>query len=198
MDEIWLPISGFESEYMVSNIGRVKSLCRTVRKWDGVRTVREKILRGSLWAGYPRVCFCVNGVQTYHSVHRIVAEAFIPNPHDLPEVNHKDESRDNNRVDNLEWCNRRYNVNYGTCPERIGKHSGASRVGLQRKRGKDSRKCVPVICVTTGERFYSRMEAADRYGINEKNITTCCKNRARNPSGGGRRTCGGMEWSYSD
>lgn len=196
--ETWMPIPGYENEYMVSDLGRVRSLDRKVKKWDGVRTVYGKVLKGSVRCGYPCVGLYKNGTSKYFSVHRLVASVFIPNPHNLPEVNHKDESRDNNAIDNLEWCDRKYNVNYGTCPERIGKHSGASRTGMPRKRGKDSKKCVPVICVTTGERFYSRMEAANKYGINMKNITTCCKNRERNPHGKGRRTCGGMEWSYAD
>jgi len=190
MDEKWVPVRGYDELYMVSNLGKVKSLDRIVPKWDGVRSVKGRLLAGNRWSGYPRVALSKNGVTRYYSVHRLVASAFIPNPENLPEINHKDESRDNNRADNLEWCDRKYNVNYGTCPERIGRHSGESRLGKPMPKGENSKKCIPVFCVTTGERFAGAICAARKYGLRGGNITNCCRGRAK--------TCGGKEWRYTD
>lgn len=112
IQEKWLPVKGFEGAYEVSNLGNVRSLKR-----DG----------GSLMAlnksnlGYMKVVLFFNGVPSYKSVHRLVAEAFIPNPLGLPCVNHKDENTSNNNVDNLEWCTAEYNNNYGTRNDKIKK-----------------------------------------------------------------------------
>lgn len=102
MEEIWKEIDGFDGDYMVSNLGRVKSVRRNI------------ILRQSIRNGYERVTLCANNSQKDYYIHRLVAHAFIPNPNNYPIVNHKDENRTNNRVDNLEWCTRKYNASYGT------------------------------------------------------------------------------------
>ena len=103
MMEEWKKIPGYEGLYEVSNMGNV----RNVR--------RNKLLRLSKTNNrYIRVSLCKNGIKTGLTVHRLVAEAFIPNPDNLPEVNHKDEDKTNNRVENLEWCDHKYNMNYGT------------------------------------------------------------------------------------
>ena len=101
--EEWKKIPGYEGLYEVSNMGNV----RNVR--------RNKLLRLSKTNNrYIRVSLCKNGIKTGLTVHRLVAEAFLPNPDNLPEVNHKDEDKTNNRVENLEWCDHKYNMNYGT------------------------------------------------------------------------------------
>ena len=87
---------------MVSNIGNV----RNVR-----RNTLLKLSKNNY--GYIRVHLSKNGIKTGFRVHRLVAQAFLPNPDNLPEVNHLDEDKTNNRVDNLEWCDRKYNNNYG-------------------------------------------------------------------------------------
>ena len=95
--EQWKMVPDYEGMYMVSNLGRVKS----------IRFGRERILKASTsqsGKGYKQVCLCKNGVKKYIGVHILVAMAFIPNPKNLPEVNHKDEDKSNNCVDNLEWC----------------------------------------------------------------------------------------------
>lgn len=103
MMEEWKKIPGYEGLYEVSNMGNV----RNVR--------RNKLLRLSKTNNrYIRVSLCKNGIKTGLTVHRLVAEAFLPNPDNLPEVNHKDEDKTNNRVENLEWCDHKYNMNYGT------------------------------------------------------------------------------------
>ena len=100
--EEWKAVPGYEGLYEVSNKGNV----RNVR--------RNKLLRLQKNQGYIKVWLYKNGIVTGLRVHRLVAQAFIPNPDNLLEVNHKDEDKTNNSVDNLEWCTRKYNVNYGT------------------------------------------------------------------------------------
>ena len=139
MEEVWKDIKGFEGRYQVSNLGRVRSLdfvqigrnqfgysYEVIRKG---RVLKPKI---SVW-GYYRVNLSINRKISYRSIHRLVAMAFIPNPDNLPEVNHKDENKLNNVVcfnpdgsidtehTNLEWCTGLYNLRYGTRVERMHK-----------------------------------------------------------------------------
>lgn len=125
--EVWKDIEGFEGLYQVSNLGRIKSLPRTVRAPRGCfRQVRERILKYQVTgAGYALVHLCKPNVQQMVLVHRLVAQAFIPNPLGLKLVNHKDENPLNCSVDNLEWCTHKYNLNYGTCRERMSKSAKA-------------------------------------------------------------------------
>ena len=105
MQEIWKDISGFEGVYEISSYGRVRSVksgkILSTSKCGGCR-------------GYLSVCLSKNGKRYGKLVHRLVAEAFIPAVEGLSEVNHKDEDKTNNRVENLEFCNHKYNMNYGT------------------------------------------------------------------------------------
>lgn len=115
MNEIWKDIDGYEGLYQVSNLGRVKSL-------NYNHTRKEKILKfGKISKNrdYLQVNLCKNGKVKRHLVHILVAQAFIPNPKNLPQVNHKDEDKTNNCVDNLEWISRKENCNYGTRNLRI-------------------------------------------------------------------------------
>jgi len=137
--EIWKPVLGFEDYYEVSNKGRVKSLSRKVKSVSHGKVIYRNtgtgILKGGFYGGhksrYLGVVLCAKGLQQQYMIHRLVAEAFIPNPDNLPEVNHKDENKMNNCVDNLEWCTTRYNLNYGTRNERIGKSNSLSLKGKQ-------------------------------------------------------------------
>ena len=117
MEEIWKDIPGYGGKYQVSSIGRVRSMWRNNQHKDhiGSITVLKQTERED---GYMRVRLTLNGEGTNHYVHKLVAEAFIPNPGNLPQINHKDENKSNNCVDNLEWCDAKYNSNYGTKVER--------------------------------------------------------------------------------
>ena len=120
MSEEWRPIEGYEGLYEVSSYGRVRSLDRYVKTcYEAYKLHKGKILSPAKDKnGYLKVNLCCNGKHNTIRVHKLVAQAFIPNPDNLPEVNHKDEVKTNNNVDNLEWCDRSYNISYGTRTER--------------------------------------------------------------------------------
>lgn len=114
IEEIWKDLKGYEKYYSVSNMGRIKSKSRIIVKSNGVKVNYEgKILSPIVNSdGYRQFkLYTDNGYKTTR-LHRAIAETFIPNPNNLPEVNHKDCNRENNRVDNLEWCDHKYNVHY--------------------------------------------------------------------------------------
>lgn len=102
MKEIWKDIEEYNGLYQVSNFGRIKN------------KKKEKILKLFLDThGYVQVRLYKVSKNKSHKVHRLVAKAFLPNPNNLPCINHKDENRTNNKIDNLEWCTYKYNNNYG-------------------------------------------------------------------------------------
>ena len=111
MQEIWKDVVGYEGLYQVSNMGRVKSFCQSTK----FHKQKEFILKPSLInSGYEVVTLYSKEKRKKFQIHRLVATAFIPNPDNLPCVNHKDENKVNNCVSNLEWCTYQYNNNYGT------------------------------------------------------------------------------------
>ena len=113
-EEIWKDIDGYEGLYQISNMGRVRSLDRFVNQGKIYRFCTGSIIKpGVSEKGYNRVDLHKNGKTKHCKVHRLVAEAFIPNPDNLPIINHKDECKTNNHVDNLEWCSVSYNNTYG-------------------------------------------------------------------------------------
>lgn len=115
-NEIWKDIQGYEGLYQVSTLGRVRSLDRLIKsRYGNFRKITGKIIKpNKIWSGYLRISLWKQQVE-YKSLHRLVAETFIPNPQNLPCVNHKDEVKSNNSVSNLEWCTWRYNANIISC-----------------------------------------------------------------------------------
>lgn len=166
--ETWKSVVGYEGLYEVSDLGRVKSL------WYG----RERILKpGKSNKGYLYVVLCKDGEtkKTLH-IHRLVAEAFIPNPNNLETVNHKDEVKTNNVATNLEWLSMKDNDNYGTRNNRVAEAKS---------------KQVRMFNKSTGEllaTFPSTVEAGRVTGIVQQNISKCCN--------GGRKSAGGYVWRY--
>lgn len=158
-NEEWKPIPDFETSYAISNKGRVKRLERVdrfIRKDTGKeveRHVSEMILKLSDNQGYYEINLREGDKSEYRRIHRIVANAFIPNPDNLPEVNHKDGNPHNNLVENLEWCSRLYNVQHSI------------ETGLRPSaKGTDRTKKV-VKCVETGQVFKNAKEAAETLGL---------------------------------
>ena len=123
--------------------------------------------------GYHKVNLCKDKKMKTFRIHRLVAEAFIPNPKGLPQVNHKDENKNNNCVENLEWCDAKYNMNYGTRTERAAK-----------------KLSKPVYCEELDRVFDGARQAARELGINNGNIVKCCK--------GKQKTTGGYHWRYAE
>lgn len=177
LQEIWNDIQGYEGLYQVSNFGRVKSLERKIFNGENYHISKEKILSpGKDKDGYFQVQLYKEKTVKMRKIHRLVAEAFIPNPNNYPQVNHKDEDKQNNRIDNLEWCDGTYNQNYGTSKIRRGK---------------------PVMCTTTGLMFNTLSEAAKYYGINNKNdIGQACRKERRKYCGVDPSTGKKLEWEF--
>ena len=159
LNEIWKPIKGYEGLYEVSNLGRVKNIKsnRILKLYKDKRKGKE----------YLRVCLYKNKKSKKYYVHRLVAEAFLPNPYKLPQVNHKDENKTNNNVDNLEWCTNEYNHNYGTINERISK----SQIN-------HPLKSYPVDIYDLDMNFIetlpSSMEVERKYKIPHSHVSICC------------------------
>ena len=151
MSEEWRSVVGYEGLYEVSNTGQVRSLDRYV-KGKSYRLHKGKVLSpGKNSRGYLSAVLSYNGKHKAITVHRLVAEAFLPNPDNLPEINHKDEDKTNNSVDNLEWCDRSYNNNYGTRKDKerdtkikngywTGLRSGLSKKEYNKKYYQDNRE----------------------------------------------------------
>ena len=189
LNEEWRDIEGYEGLYQVSNLGRVKSL-------NYNHTKSEKILKGIPDKdGYLRVALFKNGRKDY-MVHQLVAKMFIPNPNDLPVINHKDENKQNNTTENLEWCTIAYNNSYGNRPEKVSeankiamkgkkthlgiKHTDETKNKISIKnKGKlansKNPKAKKVICLTTNEIFNCIKLAAEAYNITPQCIAKCCK-----------------------
>lgn len=122
-EEIWKDIPEYEGLYQASNLGRIKRLKTAVRgAYGNERTLQERICKPHRHPnGYTSVCLCKNGVAKTVSIHRVIATLFLPNPNNLPQVNHKDENKQNNNASNLEWCDAQYNLTFGTRVQRVTK-----------------------------------------------------------------------------
>lgn len=120
-EEIWKDIPGYSGRYQASNLGRIRSTDRTILKKDGVtESYKGKILKPFMSTGGYLYITIAKELNKFcpRRLHRVIAETFIPNPNNLPQVNHINENRTDNRVSNLEWCTNSYNTNYGHCIEK--------------------------------------------------------------------------------
>lgn len=166
-NEVWKDIEGYEDSYKVSNLGRVKSLDRI----DALGHRRKgKILAITLATnGYRKIGLMKDGNTKNHSVHRLVAKAFLDNSSNLPQVNHKDEDKTNNVVSNLEWCTQSYNNGYGTRNERAAKANEK-----------------PIYVVTSsGNRYFFRSieKAVELLGLKSCAISDCLHGRQKHHRG---------------
>lgn len=161
MKEIWKDIKGYEGLYQVSNLGRVKAL---EKKCINGRVNKEKVLKSNEDnMGYKYIGLTKNLIRKYYKVHRLVALTFIPNPNNYPCVNHKDENKVNNIVDNLEWCTHRYNANYGTSKERS--------IEKQMKKVFQYNKNGELI------KIFSSTKAVIEDGFKQSSVSQCCNGK---------------------
>ena len=129
--EEWRDIKGYEGIYQVSNLGNIRSLDRMIKHFPKDYFQKGKILKpGQSTNGYLMVILMNHNKRKTRNVHRLVAEALLENSEGLEEINHKDEDKTNNRVDNLEWCDHKYNANYGNRNKKIS-IKARNRIGRQ-------------------------------------------------------------------
>lgn len=128
-----LPVRGYEGLYLVTDEGDILACEKVVNNGRGLGKRKAKKLKPGKRAGnYQFVVLTKDGVSKHCAVHRLVAEAFLDNPDNLPEVNHKDEDPSNNRVENLEWCTRQYNIEYSKGREVIQIDSYGKTIAMYR------------------------------------------------------------------
>ena len=199
MREEWRPVVGYEGLYEVSNMGRVRSVKRTV--WDSrgyYKIIQERIRKPRKNNnGYLQVFLHKEGKRKNCTIHRLVAQAFLPNPDNLPEVNHKDENPLNNNINNLEWCTRKYNQNYGTRNIRAGKSISKTNTNnpkLSKALTNNPKLSKSVIAISKVSglivEFSSIREAERQLGISHSDITKCCK--------GKKKSAGNYYWMYAN
>ena len=164
--EIWKDIKDYEGLYQVSNYGRVKSLGR--KKGGGLS---DRYIGNEDKQGYIKVCLSKNGKVKHWQIHRLVYETFIGLIPDGMVINHKDQNPSNNRIENLEVCTQKENVNYGNRHYKLSVANGKI-----------------VECIETGERFRSASYAAKKLGLTQGHISSCCR--------GERNTTGGYHFKY--
>lgn len=167
MQEIWKDICGYEGIYQVSSFGNVKSVNR--KKQILLKLNKNK-------EGYYRVGLSKNKKRKWFSVHKLVAMAFLENVENFPCINHKDENKLNNQVDNLEWCSYKYNNNYGMRKEKAAKSKQKS-VSQYNKDGEFVK------------RYDSIISASQLTGISKCSICSCAKNKLK--------SAGGFLWEYA-
>ena len=172
-NETWKDVIGYDGLYKVSDKGNVYSVGRVSSQG---KKCGERILKlGYNRGGYLKVNLYKDGKMKTKIVHRLVAEAFIPNPESLPEINHIDEVKGNNNVENLEWCTSKYNSNHGTRNERV-------------------RKKVRAVNVETGEVLtFNSVKEAGRKGYDRGGVSKACRGVYY-----GGRTYKGYRWYYEE
>lgn len=176
--ELWRWVVGYEGLYMVSSYGRVMSVPKRAARSNGYMASYDgQILSPSNnTKGYPSVSLHRDGRGRTRAIHRLVAEAFVPNPEGLPSVNHIDEDKTNNSVENLEWCTLEYNNNYGTRNNRISATT-ANTVQM-------------LLDGKVVAEYPSARKAYEATGTTPSHISECCN--------GKRKTANGFQWRYKE
>ena len=186
-NETWKDVVGYDGLYKVSDKGNVLSVVRRDSRGNkiGGRILKPSYTRG----GYIQAQLYKNGKAKKKYTHRLVLEAFVENPSNLPEVNHKDENPSNNELSNLEWCDARHNNNHGTRNERIAQTLS---------------KEVRAVNIKNGEviRFKSTVEAGSK-GYYPSIVAKACKGVYKSVNtgkliGGDGRTYKGYRWYYEE
>ncbi len=155
-----IDIKGYEGKYAITSCGKV---------WSYKRKKFLKPIRNH--KGYERVSLSTNKAGKNFPIHKLVATAYIPNPNNFPQINHKDENKENNSVNNLEWCTNKYNSNYGTRNIRMARA-----------------KWRKVLCIELNRIFDSEKQAEAELKIGVSRISECCS--------GKNKTAVGYHWKY--
>lgn len=174
--EIWKDIKAYEGLYQISNSGNVRSLDRYETNGRTMILYKGKMLSKAIShsnKGYYIVSLSKKGKSTKKYIHRLIAEAFIPNPNNYPCINHKNENKLDNRIENLEWCTDIYNINYGNRNKKASKNISKRIVQIS----KDN-KIIKV---------WDSIDKAQKE-LKISNISSCCLNK--------RKTSGGYIWKY--
>lgn len=190
--ETWKDIDDFKGLYQISNLGNVKSL-DIMLNCKGAKGIDKHLRKGRILkkyigtTGYYNVNLSKNSKSKLKRVHRLVAEAFIPNPDNLPCINHKDGNKLNNDVSNLEWCTYAYN------------NSEAYRIGLKQnkykgKYGKEAQFSKPLLQFTLNDKFVKEWENANQV---KRELGYCAEN-IRNVCNGRRKQANGYKWKYKE
>ncbi|HEY5586670.1 MAG TPA: NUMOD4 domain-containing protein [Ruminiclostridium sp.] len=169
--EIWKDVPRYEGMYKVSNFGRVKSYAKGYEKL--LKPQRD----GHVGEIYLKVVLYKNKTKINKKMHRLVAECFLENPNNLPQVNHKDEVKTNNHYKNLEWCTCSYNNGYGSKPSKT-----TERLGIKINQYDLKHNFIA--------KWGSALMAEKYLGIRNSNIGACCKNI--------RKTAGGYIWEHAN
>lgn len=172
--EIWKDISGYEGHYVISNKGRVKGLERKIVNRGRIQTKRESILTPFISGGYLSVILHKNSKGKTFKVHRLVASEFIKNVNGYKEVNHIDENKLNNNMDNLEWCDRKQNINHGTRTLRASISNSKPVIGTRL----DNKQTI----------FGINAVSLSELGFNHRHISECCR--------GKRKTHKNFTWEF--
>ena len=176
--EVWKDVVGYEGLYQISNLARVKSLPK--KKGYGIGYIqKEKILKPANNGDYLFVRLGKNGKYKNLFIHRMVAQAFIPNTENKCDVNHKNGIKTDNRLENLEWNTRQENIIH------------SFKNGLQKWTDEKIAKIEKrIVCLESGQEYDSIKKAAEQTGIDRGNIGACCRGR--------RSTAGGYHWIYKE
>lgn len=190
--KVWKDIKDYEGLYQINNKGEVKALEKTIWNGQGYLYFPEKIRKlNPDKDGYLNITLSNKGKVKTFKIHRLVAEAFIPNPDNLPEVNHKDGDKTNNNVDNLEWCTRKENQKHAFHIGLINQNG--ERNHMYGKLGADNPNSIPIYQLNknTGNiiREYDSLASAGRdLGVNTGKICLVCQ--------GKRNSAYGYKWKY--
>lgn len=175
-NEIWKDIKDYEGLYQVSNLGNIKRVQR--KRYDRNQLLEEKIIKvifpKNKW--YPYFSLCKNGVAKNHYLHRVLAIAFIPNPNNYPCINHIDGNKQNNNLNNLEWCSFSHNNKEA---HKLKLNRGTAKTTLQfDKQGNFIKE------------WFSTRQAEKQLNIANGNVSACCI--------GNKKSAGGYIWKYKE
>lgn len=175
--ETWKDIKGYEGYYQVSSIGKIRSIDRKIVYSDGrVFNYHGKEIKTQLNKGYEYIKISKNSCVKTFKVHRLVAQAFVPNPLNLPQVNHKDENKINNRVDNLEWCTGKYNMNYGTVMQRVVNNTNHKLIA-EKLKNRNGKKLYQYSSEGKLIKVYPSIHEAVRNGFDKGAIGRCIRKK---------------------